>query len=133
MGTRSLTIVFEDGTELVNMYRQFDGYISGHGHDLAKFLNNGRMVNGIGMNDGPNVFNGMGCLAAQMVAYFKDGPGGFYLMPSNERDAGAEYRYEVSYGDELRVVVFSGYGEQWEEIFNGTPGELAAWEEIESE
>jgi hypothetical protein len=29
------------------MYRQFDGYPSGHGQELAEFLLSGEMVNGI--------------------------------------------------------------------------------------
>ena len=47
MGTRSLTRVFEKwedtkGKEkrqaIMCMYRQYDGYISGHGHELAQFI-----------------------------------------------------------------------------------------------
>ena len=46
MGTRSLTYVFEtyksdDGVEehvpLINLYRQYDGYMEGHGLELAEF------------------------------------------------------------------------------------------------
>ena len=39
MGTRSLTFVYEGEKPIVNMYRQFDGYPSGHGAELAEFLN----------------------------------------------------------------------------------------------
>lgn len=48
MGTRSLTFVYDedDKTPIVNMYRQFDGYPSGHGADLADFLLPLRLVNG---------------------------------------------------------------------------------------
>lgn len=50
MGTRSLTFVYdEDGEKIVNMYRQMDGYPSGHGLELAEFLEPITMVNGIGM------------------------------------------------------------------------------------
>ena len=39
MGTRSLTFVYdEDGRKIINMYRQYDGYPSGHGKDLAESL-----------------------------------------------------------------------------------------------
>ena len=34
MGTRSLTFVYEGDKPFVNMYRQFDGYPSGHGQEL---------------------------------------------------------------------------------------------------
>jgi hypothetical protein len=38
MGTRSLTFVYEENKPVVNMYRQYDGYIEGHGRELAEFL-----------------------------------------------------------------------------------------------
>jgi len=37
MGTRSLTYVYDNKEPLVCMYRQFDGYPSGHGKELAEF------------------------------------------------------------------------------------------------
>ena len=39
MGTRSLTFVYDGEQPIINMYRQFDGYPSGHGQELAEFLN----------------------------------------------------------------------------------------------
>ena len=52
MGTRSLTFVYEDtgdGQEPVMcMYRQYDGYPSGHGAELAEFLMPFKLVNGYG-------------------------------------------------------------------------------------
>ena len=106
MGTRSLTKVFETykdekknkqvKIQLVNMYRQYDGYPSGHGTDLADFLNSGKVVNGIGSSDEKQIlFNGAGCLAAQMIAHFKDGAGGIYIEPITAKDCGQEYEYEV--------------------------------------
>ena len=104
MGTRSLTRVFSTykdekknkqvKVQLVNMYRQYDGYPSGHGVELADFLKGGKVVNGIGSND-VNVFNGAGCLAAQMIAHFKDGAGGIYIEPITAKDCGQEYEYEI--------------------------------------
>ena len=106
MGTRSLTKVFNTykdeknnkqvKIQLVNMYRQYDGYPSGHGTDLADFLNSGKVVNGIGSRDEKQIlFNGAGCLAAQMIAHFKDGAGGFYIEPITAKDCGQEYEYHV--------------------------------------
>lgn len=96
MGTRSLTIIKdEDGKELVCMYRQFDGYPTGHGQELATFLAGGELVNGLGLHDDKLVFNGMGCLAAAVVSYLKTGPGGIYLYPPGSRDCGEEYIYTV--------------------------------------
>ena len=72
MGTRSLTFVTEnEAMPILCMYRQMDGYPSGHGADLAEFLAPIKMVNGLG-SDAESVANGTGCLAAQIVAHFKD-------------------------------------------------------------
>ena len=63
MGTRSLTFVYdEQGNKIINLYRQFDGYPTGHGQELAEFLNNQKM------------YNGAGDLAALLVAHFKKEP-----------------------------------------------------------
>jgi len=128
MGTRSLTYVYDSFVNdkgnkenyiLINLYRQYDGYISGHGLELAEWLSQYRVVNGLGLLDeGVKVANGMGCLAAQLVANFKDGPGQFYLQsPKLGIDCWQEYEYHV-YAD--KVIVF-GYDK---EIFDGTWAEF---------
>lgn len=94
MGTRSLTRVFDGKTQLLNLYRQMDGYPSGHGTELAEFLSGITMVNGLGLNN-KRVANGAGCLAAQIVAHFKDAPGGFYIRPTSAKDCDQEYEYHV--------------------------------------
>lgn len=112
MGTRSLTLI-HDGTfaePFVSMYRHMDGYPSGHGKELYEFLKPIRMVNGIGATDSP-IANGAGCLAAQIVAYFKGGAGGIYLVPPSSKDHWQEYEYHVHADDTgIRVVVFSTCG-----------------------
>lgn len=96
MGTRSLTFVYdEEGRTLIRMYRQYDGYPSGHGKELAEFLEPITMVNGIGATDN-KIANGPGCLAAQLVAHFKDGPGGIYLVPTTAVDCGQDYEYHIA-------------------------------------
>ena len=136
MGTRSLTVFLdaEDGgapRELAVLYRQFDGYPSGHGRELARtlvtVLGNGQvrprpLVNGLGQNK-LEVFNGMEDLAVQVIAELKAEqqrwdttkramrkagvrqPGNFYLMPAGTRDAGEEYIYFVSSPERGRVGV----------------------------
>lgn len=80
MGTRSNTVVINDGVKILNLYRQYDGYPSGHGAELAAFLEPLKMVNGYGIGSEARAqVNGMGCLAAQLVAHFKKGVGGFYI------------------------------------------------------
>ena len=63
MGTRSLTKFYDTcnstRTPLVTVYRQMDGYPSGHGLELAKFLKSKRIVNGLGGDD-TGVANGTG-------------------------------------------------------------------------
>lgn len=122
MGTRCLTFVYDDSTPVLCLYRQFDGYPAGHGIDLAMFLNSFEAVtNGIYLKETRKTANGMGCLAAQMVAEFKKEVGQFYLLPTDTEDAGQEYEYHV-YQD--RVVV-KGYASK--SIFNGSWQEFSAW------
>jgi hypothetical protein len=101
MGTRSLTFVYDGDKPIINMYRQFDGYPEGHGQELAEFLLSGKMVNGYSSKS-EKQFNGMGCMAAQMIAEFKDGVGGFYIHAVTDTDCWQDYEYHVY---ENRVVV----------------------------
>jgi len=89
------------------MYAQYDGYPSGHGAELKDKLGRLTLVNGLtGSSD---VANGMGCFAAQLVAAFKDKPGGFYLYKPGARDFGEEYCYRIFPHDGIiRLEVFSG-------------------------
>jgi hypothetical protein len=134
MGTRSLTTFIEtyedkEGKKkknnIVTMYRQMDGYPEGMGMDLANFLNGGTMVNGIGLNETKLVFNGMGCLAAQAVAHFKEGAGGIYLHRGGAKNCWEQYRYEVignGPGQDVTLRCYDVYDRKW--IFNGTPKEF---------
>ena len=123
MGTRSLTYVYDYGKPVVCMYRQFDGYPSGHGQELAEFLFDGKLVNGIPSGAKGKLFNGMGCLAAQMVAAFKDGVGGFYLYHTDlNQDSWQEYEYHVF---EDKVIVYSGCSKDNNILFSGSWSEFA--------
>lgn len=145
MGTRCLSTFIETyrddkgkkkKSEIVTMYRQYDGYPEGHGQELAEFLAGGELVNGIGL-DGKRVFNGMGCLAAQVVAHFKDGAGGIYLQRAN-KNSWEEYRYHII-GDfdtkEITIKVIEvgyvnskgDYVNKTRTIFEGTPTEMVTW------
>lgn len=125
MGTRSLTYIYNGtkadmGKPMVCMYRQFDGYPEGHGEELANFLLSGNLVNGIPANNDERLFNGMGCLAAQMVCYFKKDCGGIYLYaPELGQDCWQEYEYHV-WEDIVRVT------DTENTLFEGT------WEEFQS-
>ena len=106
MGTRSLTYVVENGKRIVCMYRQYDGYPSGHGKELYEFLQPITIVNGLG-GDSQNVANGAGCLAAQMVAHFKNGPGGIYLKSVTPGDCWQDYEYYVNVNDNDNAISVS--------------------------
>lgn len=113
MGTRSLTVVKNQRDEtLIVMYRQFDGYYEGHGTELANFLSGFKIVNGMRGDEPPKFANGMGCLAAQIVAHFKEEPGGIYLYPAGSENVGEEYVYTVrgEEGEEPTITIdeFSG-------------------------
>jgi hypothetical protein len=118
MGTRSLTFVYEGNSPIINMYRQFDGYPSGHGAELAEFLMSGEMVNGFSDKNAKQ-FNGMGCLAASMIAHFKNSVGGFYIHAVTDTDCFQDYEYHV-FEDKVVVknpteVIFSG---SWKEFLS---------------
>ena len=138
MGTRSLTTFKEDhnNEEIVVLYRQFDGYPEGHGIDLFRFLNKMSMVNGIKPQEKRKISNGMSCLAAQMVSYFKDEPGGFYLYRADTRDIGEEYVYtiyvEKAHKNIMIKVEKTAYDESFEnksmeEIFDGPIDNYKEW------
>jgi hypothetical protein len=102
------------------MYRQFDGYPSGHGAELSVFLNSFEAItSGIEIGDKRKLANGMGCLAAQLVAHFKTDAGGFYLYPVNSKDCGQEYEYHI-YSDRITVKddtdIFTGSWENFTEF-----------------
>ena len=116
MGTRSLTFVYDGNVPVINIYRQFDGYPSGHGHELAQFLNSKTLVNGYGEQNSAEA-NGMGCLAAQLIVQLKHGVGGIYIYPVTSTDCFQDYEYHV-YEDKVIVkdptaVIFEG---TWEEF-----------------
>ena len=135
MGTRSLTKVIstwenksgkKQKRPITTMYRQYDGYMSGHGAELAEWLSGYTIVNGIPSDKSKPMFNGMDCLAAQMFAHFKDGAGGIYCMHPDTDDCWEEYLYEISEGDDgiLLTVYETDHKGGAEEVFNGTPEEL---------
>ena len=116
MGTRSLTFVYDGDVPVINVYRQYDGYPSGHGHELAQFLDSKTLVKGFGEQNSFEA-NGMSCLAAQLIVQLKHGVGGIYIYPVSSTDCFQDYEYHV-YEDRVVVkdptaVIFEG---TWEEF-----------------
>lgn len=121
MSTRSTITFFGeygDKEPVLNVYQQFDGYIGGVGYDLANFLKDKKVINGIGMDQSMDdgFANGMGCLAAQYVASQKTEIGGFYLTVKDHSEG---YNYEVRLIDGNIIISVDD--------FKGTPDELLTY------
>jgi hypothetical protein len=143
MGTRSTTHVYEIDIPLgashtkvalkkhkpikvLTLYRQFDGYPSGHGQDLVDFMKNMTIVNGFGLDDKAGTHaNGVGCFAAQLVKYLKDGIGGVYITrPKAERQ---QYNYHIYVQGDPQPIIVRVEDGRGKEMFNGTRAEFANW------
>lgn len=123
MGTRSTVKFYEENATnpLLSIYNQYDGYIKGVGHDLANFLMGMRIVNGYQTDDKIfHVANGMGCLAAQYIAKFKDDIGKVYITTPQDTE---EYNYEVRIRKDRLFITETTTG------FKGYPEELLDFEE----
>jgi hypothetical protein len=141
MGTRSLTHVHDDdGKTLVTIYRQFDGYPEGLGQEYADLFSGFMIVNGISGGEGDKAANGMGCLAAQLVAHMKKKIGNVYLYPPDSKDCGEEYVYHIRQGETatlpgpfpkaansilLECFDTDGEGNETQKIFSGPPEKFA--------
>ena len=124
MGTRSLTRIKDGKKELTVMYRQFDGYLDGHGKELAEWLANASIVNGIRMDENRTIFNGMGCLAASMFKHFKEEAGGIYCYPAGAKDCWEEYNYIISESPKGQIKIKVTTDKPKEILFEGTANEL---------
>ena len=110
----------EPNQTIVDIYHHWDGYPEGLGVTLADYLNGKKVTNGLG-RDNYNLFNGMGCLAASLVAELKDGPGDVYIEP-RESHGWIDYQYYI-WGDtykDIWISIFDG----GECIFVGKPQQL---------
>ena len=133
MSTRSLIrfVKREEGVSFsehpkrveVQVYKHYDGYPQGHPVDLAKYLKDFKIVNGLGM-DTYQIANGLGCLAAQYVAAFKINAGDLYVENPDTQHSDIEYITYV-WGTENKDIwmsIFDDYEEKC--IFVGKPQEL---------
>jgi len=114
MGTRSLTAFIIKGREEIEfatMYRQFDGYPEGHGVELAELI----------IGEEERLYNGIGCLAAQVIAYFKPIKSGVYLEPPGARGVGEMYLYKVYTNDKGKLMMLCYDVDKKKTIFVGTP------------
>ena len=110
----------EPNQTIVDIYHHWDGYPEGLGVTLADYLNGKKVTNGLG-RDNDNLFNGMGCLAASLVAELKDGPGDVYIEP-RESHGWIDYQYYI-WGDTYKDIWISIFSDD-ECIFVGKPQQL---------
>lgn len=118
-----------ENDELCLVYRQFDGYPEGHPVETAEWLCGGKVVNGLGLNETELVFNGGGCLAAQLICKMKSetGPGGCYIHSLDSRGkCWEDYLYDIIIKPDrsIEYVCYENYGENPLEIFRGSPQEF---------
>ena len=107
---------------IVSIYSHWDGYPEGLGVTLAYYLEEKKITNGLSSKDNEDlIFNGMGCLAASLVAYLKDGPGDVYIEP-RESHGWIDYQYYI-WGDTYKDIWISIFSEG-ECIFVGLPVQL---------
>ena len=116
-------VSFSDKPEkvMVSIYNHYDGYPEGLGVTLASYLDGYRITNGLG-RDNEYVFNGLGCLAASLIAELKDGPGNIYIEDPNVPHTWIDYDYYV-WGDDNKDIWISIFDGD-ECIFVGLPTEL---------
>ena len=132
MSTRSLVrfakreegVSFSEHPERVEVqvYKHYDGYPSGHPVDLAEFLKDFKVVNGLGQ-DTYKVANGVGCLAAQYVAALKMDAGELYIENVDTEHFDIEYVTYV-WGTENKDIWMSIFDIEDGCIFVGKPQEL---------
>jgi hypothetical protein len=126
MGTRATVKFYSEYDEekkspILNVYHQWDGYIEGVGHELANFLLNKKIINGISnqtMQEG--YANGMGCLAAQYVAEIKTVIGSVYITSIEDE---GYYNYKVYFENDKLIIEV--------DEFKGTPIQLLGYNEKE--
>ena len=106
---------------MVSIYHHFDGYPEYLGVTLANYLLGTKIVNGLG-SDRDTVFNGLGCMAASIIAELKDEPGNVYIEDPNRPHAWLDYEYYV-WGDYHKDIWISIF-EYDTCIFVGKPKQL---------
>jgi hypothetical protein len=146
MGTRSTYRIIEEYStgkkvkkvkqnEICLIYRQYDGYPTGHPLETAEWLAGGQVVNGLRLGEDKLVFNGAGCLAAQLIAKLKDGPGNTYIHSLKSRgESWEDYLYDIIVKED-RTIEYVCYDnvENKPELFRGTPAQFVEkYEKVEA-
>jgi hypothetical protein len=95
--------------------------------DTAEWLSTSKVVNGYGANEKKLVFNGAGCLAAQLIGKLKGGEtGNTYVQSLSSRgNSWEDYLYDIIVKED-NTIEFVCYenGKRKTEIFRGLPSEF---------
>lgn len=94
---------------MVSIYNHYDGYPEGLGVTLASYLDDFKITNGLGGRE--YVFNGLGCMAASIIAELKDCAGNVYIEDPERPHGWIDYEYCV-WGDDNKDI--------WISIFDGS-------------
>jgi len=106
---------------MVSIYHHFDGYPEYLGVTLASYLDDKKITNGLG-SDRDNVFNGLGCMAASIIAELKEEAGNVYIEDPERPSGWIDYEYYIwgDYNKDIWISIFDGD----ECIFVGRPRQL---------
>ena len=106
---------------MVSIYHHFDGYPEYLGVTLANYLDGKKIVNGLG-EDRDTVFNGLGCMAASIIAELKEEAGNVYIENLEHPSGWIDYEYYIwgDTGKDIWISIFDGD----ECIFVGKPDKL---------
>ena len=131
MGTRAIINIArrEEGVSfseipekvMVSIYNHYDGYPEGLGVTLASYLEGSKIVNGLGGNR-DDVFNGLGCMAASIIAELKEEAGNVYIEDPERKHSWIDYEYYV-WGDSHKDIWISIFSDGVC-IFVGKPDKL---------
>lgn len=120
MGTRSLTHIHEmkslDDKETIvcSFFRHFDGYLSGHGTDLAVWLKNKKLVNGIGKDFiKTRDFNRAGTMAVKLMNFIQD-ESGCEVVSTGGANIGEEFVYDIFFREDQFFIKVNFYGKEAE-------------------
>ena len=101
---RSFSELLDPSAIHTQIYKHWDGYPEGLGVTLANYLDGYQIVNGISHDTQGPIANGIGCLAAQLVSYIKDGPGDISLRIPGDRDW-EDYAYYIWIKDHEEIMI----------------------------
>lgn len=111
MGTRSITHIHEmkslssDQKIVCSFFRHSDGYPSGHGKDLADWLSDKGLKNGIGADFIKGVhFNRAGTMAVKLCNHIQDKSGCEIIHTGGKYDY-IDYEYHIYFDKEFTIKV----------------------------